>query len=701
MSLMDTIRLLIINDDAAEVDRLLSMLRNAGLALRAQHAPSPEGLEKLLNDQAWDLLLAVEGATSCDAKVALRLIKKLDKDIPTLLLTEADIEQRGRALIDGLKAGARDVLALDDDQHLLLAITRELGNLQERRERRSADRKLKESERRCQQLLDSSRDAIAYVEDGTFLYANQSFADCFAYASADDIVAIPVIDLVASKDQETYKRFMKAFKLSESGTQEMSLHGARRDKKEFQVAIAVTHALYENDACVQLRVAGGSSNAVAEQKTKKTSVLDIMTGVYSRAYMASALNSAINDASERDQYSSMHIIHIDVYEELRSQLGTSGRDAAVADFAAHLKSLVGREGTLGRIADDEFALLTKGIDEEQQTQRANQLCKQVSGHIYKTSDKTTHIAISIGICPITEKITTSDQVLERAHVACVEARALGKKGGGSAAKYHVLKLGDSSSSNIPLVLEVIERTLGTNGFKLQFQPIVNLRGDVSEFYEALLVMPPDENGVVMDTDEAFKILQHDDELGKKVDRWTLLNVTKLLAKHRETTGQNTRMAINLTAASLKDDGLAAWLAVALKMASLPAEAIILQVSEADIASHINHAITFCAAIRTLGSQACIKHFGCALDSFKVLGHLDIDLVKIDGSFTQDIQKKNETPDTLNALIAEVNNTGKQTIVPFVENATVLSTLWQAGAHFIQGHYVQAPSDKMDFIFADE
>jgi PAS domain S-box-containing protein len=163
-------------------------------------------------------------------------------------------------LIDGLKAGARDVVILDDDQHLLMTMTRELGNLQERRERRAADRKLKESERRCQQLLDSSRDAIAYVEDGMFLYANQSFAERFAYKETDDILSIPVIDLIAKGDQDKYKSFMKAFKLSEAGEQELSLTGTRSNGQEFGIDIAVTHAIYENDPCVQLLVAAQSGN---------------------------------------------------------------------------------------------------------------------------------------------------------------------------------------------------------------------------------------------------------------------------------------------------------------------------------------------------------------------------------------------------------------------------------------------------------
>ncbi len=702
MSQSETIRLLIINDDNNEVERLLSMLRNSGRSTRAQHVPSPEGLEKLLSDQAWDLLLAADHAKTCDAKTALRTIKKLDKDIPAIFLTEADEDERNIALIDGIKAGARDVVFFDDDQHLLMVMSRELANLQERRERRAADRKLKESERRCQQLLDSSRDAIAYVEDGMFLYANQSFAERFGYNDTDDIISMPVIDIVASADQDKYKSFMKAFKLSEEGKQALSLHGTRQDKSNFAIDIEVTHALYENDPCAQLLVAAkmGLDSAEVEAEIKKASTMDALTGVYNRVYTFGAIANAIHDAAEKDKFSSLHIIGIDLYEELRSSLGVSGRDAAMADIAAHLKSVIGNDGVLGRISDDEFALLVGGTDEEQQTQRAQKICQQIADHICQAAGKTTQLTASIGICPITEKITNPDQVLERAHIACEEIRKTGKNGVGNNAKYYIPKMGDAGTESDSLINEIIERAIAKEGFQLKFQPVISLRGETAEHYEALLTMLPDESGATVNADDMFRTLANNDELGRKIDRWALITAAKTLAAHRSA-GSETRLIINITAASLRDEGLPAWLAVAFKTANLPNDAIILQFSEADASSYLTQTKNFCEAMRKMSIRCCIKHFGCALDPFKTLSHLDVDMVKVDGSFTTDIQQKNEKPDTLKELLAKINEAHKQSIVPFVENATVLATLWQAGAHFIQGHYVQAPSEKMDFVFTEE
>ena len=49
-------------------------------------------------------------------------------------------------------------------------------------------------------------------------------------------------------------------------------------------------------------------------------------------------------------------------------------------------------------------------------------------------------------------------------------------------------------------------------------------------------------------------------------------------------------------------------------------------------------------------------------------------------------------------VSELHQKDKVTIVPYVENASVLSKLWQSGVHYIQGYYLQGPSDAMNYDF---
>jgi len=78
----------------------------------------------------------------------------------------------------------------------------------------------------------------------------------------------------------------------------------------------------------------------------------------------------------------------------------------------------------------------------------------------------------------------------------------------------------------------------------------------------------------------------------------------------------------------------------------------------------------------------------------------VDYVKIDGSFTEEIQNKSEAKDEVTEMVKNLQSAGKLTIVPLVENAGVLATLWQAGVNYIQGYYLQAPVPEMNYDFGD-
>lgn len=680
------------------------MLRNSGKSVRAQQVPSVEGFEKLLGDQAWDLLLAHEGAKSCDPKAALRIIKKLDKDIPCLFLTEADPDMFNMSLIDGLKSGARDVIVLDDDQHLLMAMSREIGNLQERRDRRIADRKLRESEKRCQQLLDNSKDAIAYVEDGMFLYANASFAERFGYNDTDDILAMPVIDVISSKDQASYKSFMKTFKMNDSSeTSELILSGVKADGGEFNISIEVSHAIFENEPCAQLLVAAkmGIDSAELEAELKKASSLDALTGLYNRVHFSNLVNKAVTDACENDKYSSLHIFSVDRFDDLRSSIGMTGRDSLLADLANFIKSQAAGSSCIGRISDDEFAILTTGIDQEGQLQFARSIVKATAEHIFQTAGKTTQITLSVGICPITEKIATADQVFERAHIACDEVRSTGKNNTGNDAKIYEPKISDANQGQDDnLIAELIELAIDKDALNLKFQPIISLRGEPTEYYETILTIPPDESGKSIPADSITATLAKNEALSARLDRWI---TSHAIGKLNESLKLNkkTQLFLSLSCATLKSDSFVKWVQEQYKASNTPSTAIIFQYTEVDATNYLTHAKAFTDAAGQIGASTCLANFGCSLDPFKTFSHLNTTFIKVDNSFSSDIQKKGESPDHLKELLNKINELGKQSVVPAVENATLLATLWQAGAHFIQGSYVQAPSEKLDFAFNEE
>ena len=102
----------------------------------------------------------------------------------------------------------------------------------------------------------------------------------------------------------------------------------------------------------------------------------------------------------------------------------------------------------------------------------------------------------------------------------------------------------------------------------------------------------------------------------------------------------------------------------------------------------------------MGCLVCITRFGSAIDPFKLFAHIHVDLVKVDGSFTQELNTE-KGMESLKELLNNINEHSKASIVPFVENANIVAQLWTSGVAFIQGYYLRGPSASMDYEFNDE
>lgn len=697
MTINDTIRLLILNNQRSEAERLISMLHASGHPSRAQHVESEEALVKLLQEQSWDLLIGNNNTTTPTPHAAIKQIRRLNKDVPVILQYEDDEEGNPFAVVEGLRIGATDVVNLDDDQHLLLVIDRELANREHRQARRNTDRRFRESERRSQQLLDSSRDAIAFIQDGLYLYANESFAELFGYQNRDDIEAMPIMDMVAASDQVRLKNVLKdfTFKGDEAESSGLGFTGITQDGDETRIDLEVSLVTYDEEPCIQflaraaVNTASNTNNEELEAQLKQIKWQDLVTGVYNRQYLLNQLDHIIDTVDEQ-QYYCLFYIELDKFgDKVKNTFGVAGSDLALIDIATLLRAKANTSDTIARLGDSTFAIISPNVKADAAVNRALQLCKDLEAHIIEIDHKTLQITCSIGISLINETTTSTNTVIEQARSAMEKVNA---KDGNCALLFEP----ETPKFDIKVdITATIQQALDNDRFRLLFQPIISLRGSDEEYYEVYLRMV-DENGNEISPNHFLEAASNM-SASTKIDRWVILESIKMLSQHRAK-GNKTKLIVNIGRQSLCDESLVPWLAVAFKAAKLTADSIVFQAQEIDVTNHLNAAKNFADGLGKLKTSFAISNFGCSLNPFNTLTHVAATMIKVDGSFTTDIQNNNENPETLIQLIEKLNSESKITLVPFVENASVLSTLWQAGAHYIQGHYLQEPSHGMTYDF---
>lgn len=688
-----TVRLLILDPSQNEAEALVSLLRNGGKATRGHRVTAEEALLESINEQVWDLCIAREDSGELDYKDALAHILRLDKDIPFILLTEG---YKPELLVETMKLGAADVVPHAEKNHILLAIDRELRNLEERRRRRSLDHHLREAEKRCQLLLDSSMDAIAYVSDGMHIYANQTYLDMFGYEDVDDLMGIPLMDTVSDETQEDFKAFFKNFQEGTTEDNEMRCAALRSDGSTIDVVYTMLSATYDGERCTQIIVRPVQDDSELEEKLKQISSQDLLTGLYNRQYFTERLHAATEKALANELRGALLYIALDNFARIKADAGIAGADLVLSDIANLLRKHFEETDVLARLGDDSFAVLLIGKDDRQALEQAEKLRAAVENQLFEVSNRTIQATCSIGIALVNDSSPKATELLGRAHKASTHVHELeGHEQGNGVYLYNPRDFDISMAADQDM-LAILEEALDNNQFKLLFQPIISLRGDNEEHYEALVRMLVDDKEV---SPNEFLPINQKAQLAIKFDRWVILQNIKYLSAHRAK-GHNTRLFLNITSHTIQDKTFLPWLSLALKAARLPGDSLIFQIEEDHAIILLKQAKEFSKGLAELHCRTSLSRFGCAISPFNTLKHIDVDYVKLDASFTEELQKGEEAREKVKEMIHSLQSAGKLAIVPHVESATVLSTLWQAGVNYIQGNYVHPPAPEMNYEFGE-
>ena len=688
------IRLLILNDSRDEANRLASMLTNAGKTPDAQHVESEEALVKVLQERSWDLLIGHADTTNLTPETALKQIRKLNKDVPMVLLTD---KAGSLAIVDGIKKGATDVLLVDEDQHLLQVISRELENREYRSQSRYAQRKLKDVERRNQQLLDSSKDAIAFVEDGMFLYTNESFAQLLGYADRDDLECMPIIDIIDPSDQEILRDFLKdvATKGNMLDTQVLAFKVLSENGTSKAINVDISLASFDDETCIQLLVPGVGKSQASESSTPSTKNSESSSNLLDRNTFVEKMYRSLDVAAENEQTGA--VIHIEIDQFLPTvvqKVGALAADRTLKNIGNYLKTLCPEGSVACQFGGNAFLLLIANTQANAALEIAENICARLREYYIDIDGSSLQFQFFVGAGLFSETTTTPDTPIMHA----LKAGELARQNESKLAELYEppQEAGEATARSDKDLERLIQKALDNGRFKLLFQPILSLRGSTQEHYEVLMRMLDSKGNEI--TPEDFLDVANEIGLTAKIDRWVILEALKTLTSHRAN-GHNTRLIINLSNASIKDNSLPEWLSIAFKAAKLPCDSLVFQMTEPEVNDHITQAKALSEKLTDLGISVCISRFGCSVNPLNALQHVPAKYIKIDGSYTQELQEGNSA--RFSELIKELHTIEKITIVPFVENASVLSKLWQSGVHYIQGFYLQAPTDSMNYEFDNE
>ncbi|PVM92809.1 bifunctional diguanylate cyclase/phosphodiesterase [Caulobacter radicis] len=433
-----------------------------------------------------------------------------------------------------------------------------------------------------------------------------------------------------------------------------------------------------------------AAGVIAPEVKFAASGKDELTGLLDR-------RSFIARARERLTHDGVHelvVADLDRLRRLNEALGHERADLVLAALGSRLAAAFPEGSILGRIGEDEFAVLCepKGYEPAELLRTALEQPLRIAGFDI-------HPTLTIGAVSVEggEDAPEAAELVRRAELAVEAAAANGR---GSAAAYGRSMETDGLSR---LALEAdLRGAIGRGEIIPYFQPVVRLSTGALSGFEALArwihprrgLLPPDE---FLPLIEEMGLMA---ELGEHMMR----SAGKQLAAWRRShpaVGALT-VSVNLSTGEIDRPGLVHDVAQVLAENGLPRGALKLEVTESDIMRDPERAAVILKALREAGAGLALDDFGTGFSSLSYLTRLPFDTLKIDRYFVRTMGGNAGSAKIVRSVVKLGQDLDLEVVAEGVENAEMASALQKLGCDYGQGFgYAPALSPQEAEVYLNE
>jgi len=418
-----------------------------------------------------------------------------------------------------------------------------------------------------------------------------------------------------------------------------------------------------------------SAIAAREEQIMFQATHDALTGLPNRKLFLDRLSQAIADAKRSRGVAGMAMMDIDRFKEINDTLGHQFGDQLLIEIGRRLTQTF-PNGTVARLGGDEFAILIRDAQDVTRHVAASFAEPVVLG------DVPIDINGSLGIAMYPEHAEDAGTLLRRADVAMYDA----KRNQSGVSVYEAGR--DEHSVRRLSLMTDLRQAIARDELELVFQPKVDVRTERVMHAEALVRWNHATHGV-MRPDEFIPLAEQSGRIGL-ITKWVVRKAIAQCAAWRDE-GLDLTVAVNLSALDLFDAELPTLISGLLSEAKLPADRLLLEITESAIMKDAAYAQKVLRDLKRRGVCLAIDDFGTGYSSLAHLKRLPVDELKIDKSFVLHLSES-ATDDLVivRSTIELGHNMGLVVIAEGVENEEAWRILKELGCDMAQGYFLTAP-----------
>jgi diguanylate cyclase (GGDEF)-like protein/PAS domain S-box-containing protein len=383
-------------------------------------------------------------------------------------------------------------------------------------------------------------------------------------------------------------------------------------------------------------------------------------------------------------------IDLDQFKLINDPSGHAAGDQLLAQLAPVRREQLRGGDVLARLGGDEFGVLASDVHDEAGARLvAERLRQHIDGFSFVWEQASYGITASIGGV-LLDPSSSLKELLAQADTACYMAKESGRN------RVHFFSATDDATAQRRSEMEWAHRlrwALEAGRFRLYYQEVHPLAGLAGGARLELLLRLIDEDDRIVPPG-AFIPAAERYGLMPAIDRWVLETALANLDRlHPE--GRGLRMvAINLSGATIEDASFVDPILELIARHSVDPRRLCFEITETLAVRNLAQVSRFMGRLRKAGCRIALDDFGVGMSSFGYLKNLPVDMIKIDGSFVQDLTSDPMSHAFVRAVTDIGHQRGMQVVAEWVDSEAIIQALAALGVDHAQGYALHRPEPAM-------
>ncbi len=551
-------------------------------------------------------------------------------------------------------------------------------------EKRELINSILQSEPECVQVLGL---------DGQLIQINEAGLAMLGARSVEEVRTAGFLSFVLPKFRRPFLELHGDVCAGGNGVLEFQVRGADGELRWLE-----THVTPLRDAQGKVGSVLGITRDISEKKRSaeliwKQANFDLLTGLPNRYMFQDRLAQEIKKARRSGGSVALLFIDIDFFKEINDTLGHESGDALLVAVSQRISACVRESDTVARLGGDEFTVilpLPPAAGASPGAAGAANAAEQTAQSIitrlaegFRVREESVVLSASIGITYFPGDARSVDDLLKNAD----QAMYVAKRQGRNRVAFFTATLQEDAVNRLRMIHD-LRGALAAGQFHVYFQPIIDLATRRIHGAEALLRWQHPTRGMVSPaefiplTEETGLIIDIGDWVFRESARWAL--------RWCALAGVDFPVSVNNSPVQFRDPArLLGWIEH-LHAIGLPGRNMTVEITEGLLLDADAGVTDMIQRLHANGLRVAIDDFGTGYSSLAYLHKFQIDSLKIDQSFTRNLQTQPSAQALSESIIVMAHKLGLSVVAEGVETPEQLEFLAGAGCDFAQGYLFSRP-----------